>query len=82
MDTYRTQLTDLQKNKLTGLCMSQFTFEVSLFRQKLLSCQLQETSLESILHYLQITINISFPQDPYPKVTNIIQLCCILIFIS
>ena len=42
--------------------MSQFTSELSSFRQKLLSCQLQKTSLESILHYLQITVNISFPQ--------------------
>ena len=50
--------------------MSQFTSEVSSFRQNLLPCQLQETSLESILHYLQITVNISFPQDPYTKVNK------------
>ena len=62
--------------------MSQFISEDCSFWQKLLFCQLQENPLESILHYLQITVNISFPQDPYTKVTSIIQLCCILIFIS
>ena len=50
--------------------MSQFTSEVSSFRQNLLPCQLQETSLESILHYLQITVNISFPEDSYTKVNK------------
>ena len=47
--------------------MSQFASEVSSFRQKLLPCQLPETSLDSVLHYLQITVNISFPQTSTQK---------------